>query len=76
MAKIKKASKNKTVKTIASKTVVSRKASGRMPAWATTKTKKAYVIAERIAGNTYSNEAYPAYRKALKASAITAKVKK
>ena len=73
MAKIKKTA---TKKTVVSKTVVAKKASGRMPLWATTKPKKAYVIAARMAGNTYSNEAYPAYRKALKASALTPRARK
>ena len=46
-----------------------KKASGRMPAWATTKPKKAYVVAMRMAGQPYSNAGYTPYRKALKAGA-------
>lgn len=61
-----KATAKKNTKTTA-KTAVKTTARGRMPLWASTKPKRAYVLAMRTAGKPYSNEAYPAYRKALMA---------
>ncbi len=73
MKKIRKATKTitakKTAKSATAKkatTTTVNKASGRFPAWVKTKPQKAYVLAMRIAGSTYTSDSFKAFRKANK----------
>ena len=59
-----------TAKTVITKTVANttKKASGRLPAWASTPMKKEYVIDSRVNGTVYTETTFKAWRKEVNAA--------